>query len=114
MKAMLTNLKRASADIILLTLLCEGDKYGYQMSQEIKKKTNNEFSILEGSMYTILYRLSQSGYVTYENRKVGERLTRVYYHITDAGREHLKEMIQAYKHYVSLINILITDDEEQL
>ncbi len=114
MKTMLTNLKRASADMILLNLLCEGDKYGYQMSQEIKKRTNKEFSILEGSMYTILYRLSQDGYVTYEERKVGERLTRVYYHITDAGRKHLNEMLQAYKHYISLIDILISEYKEEL
>ncbi len=112
MKTMLTNLKRASADIILLNLLCEGDKYGYQMSQEIKKRTNKEFSILEGSMYTILYRLNEGGYVTFEERRVGERLTRIYYHITDAGREHLKDLIDTYRHYLSLIDILIGETKE--
>ena len=37
MQTIITNLKRASVEIILLSLLCEEPMYGYQLAQEIKK-----------------------------------------------------------------------------
>lgn len=36
MQTIITNLKRASVEIILLSLLCEEPMYGYQLAQEIK------------------------------------------------------------------------------
>ena len=110
MNSITTNLKRASIEIILLSLLSEREMYGYEMSQQIKIRTNNEFSILEGSMYPILYRLGDAGYVTSEKRAVGERLTRVYYNITDLGRTQLKLMHEHYNHINSLINNIITKE----
>lgn len=106
MKSIVNNLKRASVEMILLSLLCEGDMYGYQMAQEIKKRSNGEFSILEGSMYPILYRLTKEGAVSYEERRVGERLTRVYYHITDDGKESLKNMKKVFDDGVNTIKDL--------
>ena len=38
MQTIITNLKRASVEIILLSLLCEEPMYGYQLAQEIKKR----------------------------------------------------------------------------
>ena len=38
MRAIITNLKRASVEIIILTLLNEEPMYGYQIAQEIKKR----------------------------------------------------------------------------
>lgn len=106
MKSIVNNLKRASVEMILLSLLCEEDMYGYQMAQEIKKRSNGEFSILEGSMYPILYRLTANGDVTFEEKKVGERLTRVYYHITDAGKQDLQHMKDVFNHSVDIIETL--------
>lgn len=106
MKTVISNLKRASVEMILLSLLCEGDMYGYQMAQEIKKRSNGELTILEGSMYPILYRLNKNGDITYEEIKVGERLTRVYYHITDIGKQHLQDKLETFAHTVSIINNL--------
>lgn len=113
MKTIINNLKKASIEMILLSLLCEGDMYGYQMAQEIKKRSNGEFSILEGSMYPILYRLTENGDVTYEEVKVGQRMTRVYYHITDIGRQHLKEKLQVFHDTISIIDNLTTMEDDK-
>jgi PadR family transcriptional regulator PadR len=47
MQTIITNLKRASVEIILLSLLCEEPMYGYQLAQEIKKRSNGQFSLME-------------------------------------------------------------------
>ena len=103
MNTMVTNLKRASVDVILLTLLTEEDMYGYQLVQEIKRRSNGELTLLEGSMYTILNRLKDKGDVTFYSMTVGKKMKRVYYHITDAGKEHLVEMRATYEKNIARI-----------
>ncbi len=107
METITTNLKRASIEIILLTLLTEEDMYGYQLAQEIKKRTNNKLAILEGSMYTILNRLKERGEVTFHSQVVGTKMTRVYYHITESGRTHLEEMRTSFNECVDIIKGII-------
>ncbi len=107
MNTITTNLKRASIEIILLSLLKEEDMYGYQLAQEIKKRTDNQLSLLEGSMYPILNRLKGNGDVTFRSELVGKKMTRVYYHITETGLIHLDEMIKTFSSYVEIINSLI-------
>lgn len=107
MRSIVENLKRATIETILLSLLSEEDKYGYQLAQEIKQRTDYKLTILEGSMYTILNRLKDNGDVTLYSELAGKKMTRVYYHITDTGRQHLKEMIATYDEYTGIINTLI-------
>lgn len=106
MKTIITNLKRASVEMLLLTLLAEEDKYGYQMTQEIKERSNGNFTLLEGSMYPILYRLSESGDVEFKEVKVGIRMTRIYYHLTDSGRIRLETMRKTFREQLLLIDSL--------
>ena len=47
-------------------------------------------------MYPILYRLQDQKLITGEERKVGKRLTRVYYHLEPAGVEYLDKIRKEY------------------
>ncbi len=106
MKSIIANLKRASVELILLSLLDKEDMYGYQMTQEIKKRTDGQLTLIEGSMYTILNRLKEYGDVTFRQVPSGPRMIRVYYSITDTGRQHLEEMRTTFNKYVDIINDL--------
>lgn len=107
MKAITTNLKRASIEIILLKLLTEGDMCGYQLAQEIKKRTDNQLTILEGSMYTILNRLKEHDDVTFYTKVVGTKMVRVYYHLTETGKAHLAEMTEIFNTNTDIISEII-------
>ena len=82
--------------MIILLFLTEGDMYGYQISQLMKERSGGDYSVPEGSLYPALYKLIDQGYITDEKRQVGKRLTRVYYHIEEAGRQHLKQLLSDY------------------
>lgn len=91
------NLKRGTIEMILLHLLEEEDKYGYQLSQDLEKQSEGEYQLNEATMYPTLYRLKKNGFL--EERKVqvvGKRF-RVYYHLTEAGKQHLEETKAQYK-----------------
>lgn len=107
-KTMQNGIKKATIEMILLKLLTEQDMYGYQLSQECKKRSDGTYTILEGSMYPILYRLEESGYISCYEKKVGKRMTRIYYHIENAGKTHLEHMIEEYYAALHSVEILLT------
>ena len=90
------NLKKGTVEMLLLHLLCEKSMYGYELLQELKKRSNQKYILKDGSMYPIMYRMIDKGLVTDEQVLVGKRRTRVYYHITDLGKEYLEEIKQEY------------------
>lgn len=91
--------KRSSIELLLLTLLQDEDMYGYQISQELERRSDGAYTLQESSMYPILYRMMDKGYISDKPVKVGKRRTRVYYHLEDAGVERLA---QARREYLSL------------
>ena len=91
--------KRSSIELLLLTLLQDEDMYGYQISQELERRSDGAYTLQESSMYPILYRMMDKGYISDKPVKVGKRRTRVYYHLEKAGVERLA---QARREYLSL------------
>ena len=108
---LISNYKKATIEMMLLKLLSEQDMYGYQLSQELKKRSNQNYTILEGSMYPILYRLTDEHYISFYEKKVGVRQTRVYYHLEESGISYYKGLIKSYHEYSDLIQFLLCSKE---
>ena len=70
-------------EMVLLKILSQGDCYGYQIVQTLEQMSDGYIKVAEGTMYPILYRLLDEGYISDEKRLVGKRQTRIYYHIED-------------------------------
>lgn len=104
---LLSNYKKATIEMLLLKLLSEGDMYGYQLSQELKKRSAQQYTILEGSMYPILYRLTDNQYISFYEKKIGTRQTRIYYHLEDRGFSYLQELLDSYHKFYNLIEFLL-------
>ena len=97
--------------MLLLKLLTEKDMYGYQLSQELKKRSRGIYTVLEGSMYPILYRLSDIGYISFYETKVGKRQTRVYYHLEETGLQYVQNLRKSYDDYLDVISFLLDSAE---
>ena len=89
--------QRGAMAMIILSLLKQEDMYGYQMVQEIEKRSGGVLLTQEGSMYPVLYKLEDKGCVTSRRVVVGRRLARMYYHIEEPGFAYLDELVQEYK-----------------
>ena len=86
-------LKKGVLDMLVLQLLSEGARYGYQLIQELKKQSGDIFSLKDGTLYPILYRLEDSGYVVSKwSAEEGRQMPRKYYEITQDGIDALKNM----------------------
>lgn len=91
-------------EMLFLKILEDKDCYGYEITHSIKEKTNGKIDIKEGSMYPILYRLEELGYISSKKELVGKRMTRIYYHLEPAGKEHLHKI---YLEFQEMINTII-------
>ena len=59
-------------ELILLAMLKNEDKYGYQISQEVSDLSNGYLCLKEGSMYPVLYKLMEKGYIKSRTEKIGK------------------------------------------
>lgn len=106
------NMKRGTIELVLLLLLQTGQKYGYQLSQELEKFSDGEYELKEATMYPTLYRLTQNGYLNDRQIKVGVRRTRVYYEITADGRLYLQNLIQEYTSITGAVGKIIKNTKQ--
>ena len=82
---------RGYNDMMILYLLLKEPSYGYQISREIKIRTEETYIIKETTLYSAFTRLEKNGYVEsfYGSETNGKR--RTYYRITEAGKQYYRE-----------------------
>lgn len=82
-----SDLLRGHTDTIILKLLSDGDKYGYEIIKLVADLSKNDYELKEATMYSSLKRLEKDGHITsyWGDESQGGR--RKYYHITPTGRE---------------------------
>jgi PadR family transcriptional regulator PadR len=88
--------KKGTFDLMLLCLLREEDRYGYQLTKLVVERSNGIISINEGSLYPALYRLLENQYISERSVIVGKRMRRNYYHLEEKGQRYLEELIAGY------------------
>ena len=77
--------------LLILQLLKEGDKYGYEMTRELEKRSDGLFTLKEGTLYPILHGLESDGMIEayWEDTELARK--RKYYRITKKGLKLLEE-----------------------
>lgn len=104
------NFKRGCTEILALYLLTKEDMYGYQITQYMAEKSEGRFTMLEGSLYLILYKLVDAGYISTYTKLVGKKRTRRYYHIEEKGREYLQKILSEYDEITLGIALILDRD----
>lgn len=75
--------------MMILKLLEEQDMYGYQMIKALEEKSENVFSLKEGTLYPILHNLEKEGAVESFEKAAETGRIRKYYHLTKEGSKAL-------------------------
>ncbi len=91
-------MKKGVLDMLVLRLLQSEAKYGYQIIQELREKSEETFLLKDGTLYPILYRLEDDKLVVSKwSEANGRQVPRKYYEITKAGRKALDEIEDVWK-----------------
>ena len=100
---------RRYLDAILLVLIKEQDRYGYQLFSELNERTGGGLVIKEATLYAVLQRMEQQGLVSSYQGDVSGGSKRRYYHITQAGRTALNQLIESWREMREIVNIFLED-----
>ena len=85
-------LLKGTVEIIVLNSLKElGESYGYQLVKAINAASGNLFELQEGTLYPLLYRLEDKGYVKSTKKTAPSGKERRYYSITSNGKRALND-----------------------
>lgn len=94
-------------DLLVLSLLSQGDMYGYQMIAELDRQSDHTFTMKEGTLYPILHALEQAGAVESYRTQAPTGRERKYYRLTEKGASLLKTETEQWRRYSQGINAIL-------
>jgi PadR family transcriptional regulator PadR len=86
----------ASTKPMILSILQEGENYGYQIIQSVKHVTGGKLEWSDGMLYPVLHRLEKDGLIRAHWRVSDEGRRRKYYNITEQGRTELEAEMEQW------------------
>ena len=104
-----SDLIRGHINTIILRSLYDGDKYGYDIINEIENKSGGLYTLKQPTLYSALKRLESLKYVEsyYGDYSNGGR--RKYFSLTDKGRAVTEKNLSEWEYSRTIIDSLISD-----
>ncbi|MEW6731372.1 MAG: PadR family transcriptional regulator [Acidobacteriota bacterium] len=97
-------LKKGSAELLILSLVEAQPRHGYEISKLIEARSDGVLKFNVASLYPLLYRLEKRGWI--QGRwveKAGQRRRR-YYRLTTQGKKVLTAQQSSWQSFVAAIN----------
>jgi transcriptional regulator len=99
-------LKKGSAELIILSIVANRPRHGYEISRLIETQSAGQLKFHVASLYPLLYRLEERGWL--QGRwveKAGERRRR-FYRLTAEGRRVLESQRDTWKSFVTAMRLI--------
>jgi transcriptional regulator len=97
-------LKRGSTELLILALLEEADRHGYDLARLIDQRSGGEISFHAASLYPTLYRMEEKDLINGRwVEKAGQRRRR-YYRLTAAGRKTLASQRTVWENFFTALS----------
>jgi len=100
-------LKKGSLELIVLTLLGERARHGYEIGQLIESRSHGQLQFRVTSLYPVLYRMESRGWIASRwVERAGEH-RRNYYNLTAKGRKILAEEQQRWRAFTAAVDLVL-------
>ncbi|MBQ9148738.1 MAG: helix-turn-helix transcriptional regulator [Oscillospiraceae bacterium] len=108
---LLQQLKKGVLEMLVLEIICEKRTYGYELMAELKTRSNGLFSLKEGTLYPILYRLEDDGMIESAwSQGEGKIAPKKMYAATEKGRQERLRRFQVWKTFSNTVNSFFRED----
>lgn len=101
------SLLSGSTTLLILKLLSEGEMYGYQMIQTLAQRSDDTFTLKEGTLYPILHDLEAKSCVESFLQLTPGGRQRKYYRITDKGSSLLRDKTAEWQYFYEKVNDVV-------
>ena len=100
-------LMSGSTTLLILSLLSNGEMYGYEIISELSQRSDKTFELKEGTLYPLLHNLEREGSVESFEKQSPQGRLRKYYRITKKGRGLLEEKEREWSLFSSKVNQVV-------
>jgi len=98
-----SDLLRGTLDLLVLKALSLQPLHGVGISRRITQITNGAYEVSFGSLFPVLHRMEESGWVEAEWRASDNNRRAKYYRLTSAGRAQLKDEERQWNQVVKIM-----------
>ena len=98
-----TDLLRGTLDLLVLRALSLEPLHGVGISRRIAQITKEAFQVSFGSLFPVLHRMEESGWLEAEWRSSDNNRRAKYYRLTSAGRAQLKDEERQWNQVVRIM-----------
>lgn len=110
----LQQLKKGVLEMLVLNLICQKQTYGYELLNELKQISQGRFSLKEGTLYPILYRLEDDGMISSKwSQGAGRTAPKKMYEATQAGQEENIRRQRIWEEFYGTVDLFIKREHEQ-
>jgi PadR family transcriptional regulator PadR len=96
-------LKRGAAELLILSLLDARPRHGYELSKLIHARSDGQLTFHIDSLYPLLYRLEERGWIRGTWVEQPEERRRRFYKVTAEGRRVLAQQRQTWEAFVEAV-----------
>lgn len=99
-------LKKGSAELLILSLVEDQPRHGYDIGQLIEQRSNGVLRFNVASLYPLLYRLEKRGWILGRWVERPSQRRRRYYRLTAEGKKVLAAQRDSWVEFVQAINLI--------
>lgn len=104
---------RGHIDTIILLSLVDGDKDTNEIRRQIEDKSENKFSVKQGTFYSAMQRLVKQNLIREYRSSSNDGIRRKYFNLTDKGAKYVENNKQEWALSRDLIDTLVSDETNQ-
>ncbi len=102
-----SDVMRGFNDTLILSLLQNGDSYGYDLSRQITERSKGTYTIKETTLYSALNRLEKNACIVSYTGGIINGRERIYFKITKTGKKYLSEKKIEFEEIIVLMQNFI-------
>lgn len=106
-------LKRGTLEMLILRLLHEKDLYGYEIVTTLHERTEGGITMKEGTLYPVLYRMDDAGFVEAYWETQERAVPRKYYRITESGRTQLHALEKQWRVFTRAVANIVPKEKDR-
>ena len=103
-----TELVGSTVELLVFKLLAERAMYGYEIIQIVNERTDGAFNWKEGTLYPVLHRLENKGFLVTEWQTGETGKKRKYYQLTRQGLSHAEDKVTEWQTFSRSVNAVLS------
>jgi len=98
------DLRKSGAEVLILSLLDERDRHGYEIAKLIERRSRGTVTFHVASLYPMLYRLERRGLILGRWVEAAGERRRRFYRLTGEGRAVLRAQRRSWKSFLTALD----------